>query len=885
MRRKPEGFRPPVETQKTNETSRATSIVERSHEAALSGESFEYASAALATVETFMDVRKQLRTRKFSSFYQLFEDVDAIKHSSLSDTEKDEEMIRLFDAAESRSGAFSPRVADAYLAILFELRGRAYQTKFEENQKKLADLKAFGDLDILTSETQSWEVKLNRLDTRLEGYLAGRRALDKREGNLMDEDTKRIRQEQLKEAPKNPPGRRNESKPGMDEMERLKEGERAPALWSIFPAYGGYYREQSLSVWDASRNTWVEPSYEYKEVHFVPKCEKEDPKKGLLNLKIRSQVVANQWVNIPTPYTHGVSGIDCMGQYFLRQDQNGDLVIMVQGEGVVEVNIALSPVPEKAYGPVDRAKVSVPEMPAQFSEDTAREIEVIRSSKKSSVAKARALAAYTRRHLAYSNDSSFNAVYDSDAKGYFGAIDERRKADCDVANTYFAALCAQLKIPVRHVIGHSVKGKNARGSSEINSGTGHAWSEVFDDKTGQWTRVDATPPGDPNLEEEQQKSPNQKVPGDYGEQEAQSITDEQLEALRKKLAERKEQLSYTKEERELAKATGIEMKEARQIVKEIAVAEDTRLPNGRRVVDVLSSLFNAIVESRKVSVEAYGGPVRKSEGGEGIEELVRHKIGTVSGDSDPASREKIQIDVVQEPTIGGFDLYMIGDKSGSMSSTVEGEELWTIQRRAEYLIFSSLHRFERALERAGIPSGESLSVRTQGISFRGSAEDEIDLDKPLSGKFLAEDKVRLWHSLGNQGGGNGDVAALNHIYGQIQEEQAQAEKSGKIQHRLRLIVACSDGGPDDPARVQEYAEALGKLGTVIVGVGLTDTARAVPEIYSTPHSRGDTAKDINDLPAIVAKHLVAEAVRLFPARSRESARALIDSVIAEFKRI
>lgn len=862
-----------------------TNVLERSHEAALSGESFEDASLALESVEAFADVRKELRARKFPSFYQVFQDIDAVHHSPIIETEKDEELTRLFDAAEGRSGVFSPRVSDLYLAVLSEMRGRAYEPRFQENKSKLSDLKESGDLEILTSNIQSWEVKLNRLDTRLEGYLAGCRALDKREGNLMDDDRREARREKLKNSPKNPPSRRNESKPGMDEMERLKEGERAPALWSIFPAYGGYYREQSLSVWDASRNTWVEPSYQYSDVRFVPRCEQEDSKKGIMNITVRSKLVANQWVNIPTPYTHGVAKVECNAPYFLQQDQNGDVVMMVQSEGEIEVNVVLSPITEKAYGPVDRKKIKAPQMTANFSEVTKQEIERIQKTKKGSLAKARVLASYTRRHLSYSNDSSFNAVYDSDSKGYFGAIDEYKKADCDVANTYFAALCSTLDIPVRHVVGHSVKGKNATGSSEINSGTGHAWSEVWDETTFRWTRVDATPPGDPNLEEEQQKGSNQKVPGDYGEQEAQSITDEQLEALRKKLAERKEKLSYTKEERELAKATGVELKEARHIVKEIAIAEDTRLPNGKRVVDVLSRLFNAIVESRKVTIEAYDGPVRKSEGGEGIEGIVRHKIGVISGDSDPASREKIELDEAQEQSIGGFDLYMIGDKSGSMSSTVDGEALWVMQRRAEYLIFSSLHRFERALERAGIPSGESLSVRTQGISFRGSAEDEIDLDKPLSGKFKPEDKVRLWHSLGNQGGGNGDVAALNHIYGQVQKEQAQAEKIGKAGHRLRLVVACSDGGPDNPAQVQQYAAALGKLGAVVIGIGLTDTARAVPEIYNTPHSRGDIVRDINDLPAVVAKHLVAEAVRLFPARSRESAKTVIESVIAEFKRV
>ncbi|TAL50645.1 hypothetical protein EPN81_02175 [Patescibacteria group bacterium] len=885
MRETPEGFVPPVEAPKVSETLHTASVLERSHEAALLGESFEDAAAALETVEDFIDVRAKLYAHRFPSFYQVFEDIDSVNRSPFPDSEKEEEKSRLLDEAELRSRAFSPRVADLYRGVISELRGNAYEPKFEETRVKLADLIESGDLDVLTSTTESWEVKLNRLDTRFEGYLAGRRALDKREGNLMPDDVRKARQEKLNGQSKNPPSRRNESKPSMDEMDRLKEGERAPAFWTIFPAYGGYFREQSLSVWDARRNTWVEPSYEYHDVQMVPLSENEDKKKGRINFTVHSELHANQWVSVPSPYTHGISKVECAFPYVLQQDQNGDVVIMVQGTGIVEVKVVFAPISQKIHGPVDRAKVKVPNMPVQFSEETQQFIAKIRSSKKTKLAKAWALAAYTQQHLTYSNDSSLNAIYDSDPRGYFGSIDTHQMADCDVSNTYFAALCAQLNIATRQVVGHSVKGKNATGASEIHSGTGHAWSEVWDETTLRWERIDATPAGDPNLEEEQTKGSQQKVPGDYGKQEAKRISDEKLEALRKELAEKKEQLSYTREERELSRVTGIELKEARQIVKEIDVAEDTRLPNGKRIVDVLSRLFNAIVESRKVVVEEYDSPVRKAEGGEGIEEIVRHKIGISSGDSDPVSRERIEDEEDVEPSIGGFDLYIIGDKSGSMSSTVEGEELWKMQRRAEYLIFSSLHRFQRALERAGIPSEESLSVRTEGISFRGSGEEDIDLDKPLSPKFLPQDKVRLWHSLTDQGYSNGDVEALNYIYGQILDEQALEKKGVSMKKRLRLVVACSDGGPDSPSKVQEYAEALGKLGAVVVGIGLTETASTVPVIYNTPYSRGDIAKTIDDLPAIVAKHLVAEAIRLFPARAKESAKAVIESTIAEFRRV
>ena len=137
-------------------------------------------------------------------------------------------------------------------------------------------------------------------------------------------------------------------------------------------------------------------------------------------------------------------------------------------------------------------------------------------------------------------------------------------------------------------------------------------------------------------------------------------------------------------------------------------------------------------------------------------------------------RELPTEEVHEEKDIGGLDMYLIGDKSGSMSSTFEGEQLWQMQRRAAYLIFSSMYRFERNLERAGLQKDHALSVRTQGISFRGGGE--IDVDKPLSSDFTAIDKVRMWKSLSNQGAGNGDAEALGSVYAQIKAELEEQQR-------------------------------------------------------------------------------------------------------------
>lgn len=856
---------------------RPLNMLSAKHAEALAGENFEVAETALAEVEKVAEIRNQLNSRKFTSFYKVFEELDLLQKSALSAQAKELKREELIETAEDRATKFSPRVADLYLAIIAHLRGRPAACRYPQNQVKFEDLLTSGDLDLLTSGG-SWEHKLNRLDTRFEDLLAGRRALDLREGHTMSDEVRESRQVKLANKPSSPPGRSNESKPSMDEMERLKEGERAPAHWKISPAHGGYFREQSFSVWDADRNTWTEPDGVFSDVVLV--TDKEQESGAGSEFTISAEIMANTWTNVPATYTHALKGVECMGDYSLQADQNGDALIMVKGRGKVLVTVTLAKVRNKRYGPFESAAIKVPKMPAQLSAETMAVLEQIAASGQSDLKKAQEIGRFVRRHLTYSNDSSYNEKYENFPDGYFAGIDQLRQADCDVGNTYFPALCAQLKIPTRHVVGHSVPA-NGTSTTQIDSGTGHAWTEVWDAPNRKWVRVDATSAGDPNLTEENNQSEGVPTPGDYGEKEVQEITDQELDELKQKLQEKKQLLSYTKEERSLAKSAEIELREAREIVKEIAVAESTRLPNGKRIVDVLSQLFNAIVETRKSIGQHEVGPVRKREGGERIIDLVRHKIAVQAKDFDASTRERVEEVFEDEVSFGGFDVYVIGDKSGSMQGYNDGESLQVLQRRAEYLIFSALHKFERDLERAGLPTEQALSVRTQGISFRGSNHDEIDLDKPLSGKFSAADKVKLWHSLGRTGGGNGDAAALDYVYTQIKSEQESA--LGQATNRLRMVVACSDGHPDDPAQVKAYAKAIGKLGAVVVGIGLTETAKGVPLIYDTPYSRGDIALNLDDLPAIVAKHLVAEAIKLFPAQSRAGAQAMITGVLAQFK--
>ncbi len=859
--------REPVNRDIVDAESRLDSVLSQNRDARLDSENYEESARALEEVKALREWRDRSHSSDFSSFYRLFESAGTIQRSATSPEESELFKQSLSDRLMPQAQGLSPRVADLYKAILSEMDGRGYSPQFGETQKKITELRDAGDLNLLLDGNVPFAVKANRIQTRLEGDLLGRRALDRRDRRKKDEEREPVDQ------PTTPPPAQDESKPQDYETSKPKEGEPLPAVWTIAPAYGGYFRQQSFDSWDHQANIWRQSEYQYSEVRpIVPDIEDLKTQKG-----ISANLPAGQWTRLPLPYNYALSTENLACE--IKIDQNGDHIVFSQNGGPVSFEIFEGsskrpmPIPDK-----------VPQFVSQLGEETLTRLREIVATKKGNLAKARAAAGWTIRRLKYPETGHFDQTYQSymeelQASDYIAMIDEKRVADCKVANTYFASLCSTLGIPVRHVVGHMVKGKDDEGNSRITSGTGHAWSEVWDETQSEWVRIDATPSGDPQLDEQEESS--EAVPGDYGEQEAVGPSDEYLAELEEKLSELTEKLSYSDEERQLAEAAGVELSEARQIVKEIAEAEDTRLPNGQRVVDLLSQLFSLIVEARRTATPDYTGPLRKREGGEEIDDIVAHRIGTKAGEIDPRSRQKPFERQTDEQVFGGFDLYLIGDKSGSMSQTVDGEAKWKIQRRAEYLIFSALNRFDQNIQRANLRSDHGLSVRSQGISFRNS--DEIDEDRPLSNTFTASDKVKLWRSLGNQGSGNGDVAALSHVLGQIKAEREETEEQHKIDDRLRIVISCSDGYPDNPPAVQNLAGQLGQLNAVVVGLGLTETAAAVPTIFATETSRGEVVKDINHLPAVVAKNVILEATRLFPEKSKKSVDKIVASILDKFK--
>lgn len=774
-------------------------------------------------------------------------------------------------------GGMSPRVADFYQGFLAELYQKDYECRFPINQKKIAQLKEAQDFEVLFDEMYGLPLKSNRLQKGLSGFIASLRALDKRDGNEMTDEIREERKRKLSEQPKNPSSKRSSSRPGVDEMDRLKEGEKAPALWTITPPWGGFYKETTLTQWDNATSTWSENKFTQSPYVFY----KAETKKELSVL--RATIDSDREIPVPLPYTHGIVSVTTdKGTCEVFQDQFGDASVVLRGASSAEISITITPVTKKPKG----APGKPPEFISTFTPETEAELARIKGFK-GSLAQYKELRQYIFKNITYLlpkdavEADRYNQIYRTDARGFAGAVDAVKTGDCDTVNTYFSALCSRLGIASRHCLGHMVKGKGESGGSEINSGTGHGWTEIWDDQSREWVRADVTPPGDPNTESPENQEKANSVPGDYGETPPSEQKEDKrdLTQLRKEVDELRKKLSYTKEERSIAEAAGVSLAEARLFVKEIHDAEKMMLLNGERILDVLSQVFSVILQSRKDNAISYDGPVRRREGGERISHLVKHKIGMMSGDSDPISRELEVEETEVRHMSGGFDVFMIGDRSASMGTQYKDETFLSFQRKVLYLITAAMHNFQSNISRESLSKESEFSVRSEVMTF----DPGITVEKKLGDPFSSLMRYQLWGGLGKLGGGNDEVSALHGVINSIEEDRKSLKKLGKKEDRVRLVILCSDGGimgEEEIAAMQVLMEKLTEMGAVAVGIGLSPQATVIPTCFhNPPHSYGYTLDNIEELPLVVAQQVVARAIELMPSDKKAEAKHLMAEVM------
>lgn len=661
-----------------------------------------------------------------------------------------------------------------------------------------------------------------------------------------------------------PPSSSDSLSPSMDEMEKGKEGE-SRGWFMVRPFFGGYYRGDDFEKWDAVNLCWRKGARKFTEETTVTVS--GEPR------RVMNGSVNPGRTDLPMPYgfVPDVSKLSS-GDLQILSDGRGGYFLENFGDTVLNFSLELV----SADHPIGGEAGDCGFGDFILSEGTETFLKTIKSSGCSEVDCVRAVKQFVRKKLEYSNKSAMNVVYRSgDPNGYFLRIEQNKKADCDVANTYFIALLSKIGIKARLVSGHYVKIKDRAGAAVLSAETAHVWCEVWVNGewltigevwvNSEWSRKDATPPGDPNMDEEEtdEKIDNENNDGDFGEQEIEEISDKKLSEMMKKAEEemKRQSVAVAEAKKEpaakFAEAAGCSVEEARKVMAQMEAARGLRDKSGRLISERLADEFRKIIQENTVERLRYVAPVRMSESDD-LDDPVAAWIDMKTGSTDPIGFARYRREVKREQVYGGFDVIFVVDKSGSMDNVdpSSGAVKWQDQQKFVFLFLDSLFAAAEELRRQKIKMIGPIDIRIGLVSFAaGGARVEL----PLSEGWQEKEQLAVWRSLQNNiGGGTPDHLGLSAAQEMLKSDQEE--------NRLQLVLVSADGGSDNVAATLRVKEALKKSGAVVKAAGIGVGTEAVRVTY---YPDGANLSSFSEVAAWAAEHVIDGARKLFPKKVKK----------------
>ncbi len=719
-------------------------------------------------------------------------------------------------------------------------------------------------LQVLTSPNTQSSVRNDYFNKKIAGLLNYAYRSDLRK--LRDEEKVEEESQEKKGNEEMPPDSRDDMDTSMDEMEK-NEGEENKGYFSVHPFFGGYYRENVYNK-HAGGSRW---KTERGELTAGPEIElKEDSKKVF-----RGKVNGGRLADFPLPYGYrpDIRTVKASDELKFLIDGNGNWLI--DSRGLEKFPISFTVMIGEAESSIAERRLEVNENDLAVESpyagaDAGKALAEI-ENETDNLVKARKLKRFVRNYLTYSNDSSFNKVYQNHPVGYFAGIEEHRQADCDVANAYYINLLSASGVKARLATGNYVKSKDSNGAASLNSGNRHAWTEVYNTEDKKWHRFDATPEGDPNADEEMPDELPEDEPGegDFGEQEAPELTEEQLDDLKRKMQEAEKEAETREREkdweaREWAKDAECSYEEALIVREKIRQA---RLKYAN-VLEKLRTQFQEIVETNLVPKATTKGPVKRSIGDEPDSwTMIGRDIRTGSNDPEGYAMEAKTNKMIQD--YSGLDIHFVVDRSSSMNYIDESSGLpkKDEQQLACFILQDALYSFAektRIAQRAG-KLISPLDVKSSLTAFQAGSAGVI---KSSGSSWGPKEQYAVWKGLeSNIGGGTPAHLGLVKVREVIEadlNDEVQAGKKKKSKPRVRAVMAFMDGEVDDLSAYIKEDNKLRDLGVMVSAWGMTKSGEAVKA-----YPGGHCVEKVADLPSHVSKEIIAEAKKLTAKKGKK----------------
>lgn len=650
-----------------------------------------------------------------------------------------------------------------------------------------------------------------------------------------------------------------EVRSSMESGMEKREGE-PTALFAVRPFYGGYYKQLVFDRFDPTTLRWEKPDNELHE----PEAHASAPvgKRVLLGKARRGTPLA-----IPLPYDwicepDILTTPDTGGRLMQNQDGQWYLELPGTGVGAYAMTIAQKEYREEGAGGDVRPCVIAGALPHELAQQLAE----VKASPLQPLARARALTRIIRDSLEYSNDPAAYADYTADSQKFFEKIWATKKADCHVANTFAARALTEAGIACRFIGGHFVKEKGEKDEAILHAGNGHAWLEVYDTVGMRWVRLDATPKGDPTVDEAVQEQ-DLSGEGDFGENDREIASTEEVKKkireLQKQGGGKRATPEYQRSEEQFAHDAECTESQAREFLRALERVREIKDERGTPIVELLIAEWKKIVQEYVLQQSDYRGPVRMDEG-DRLEDPVAARIDIAVGEYNPTGFEKIVSVEKVQAEFGGINMYFSFDLSGSMteSDPVSGRSKADVQRDAGLLFVDSL--MQCAFVARQMASQEvSLPVKIMVTVASGSGRVQL----PLTDRWTPKEQWLFYTALAQTvRGGTPIHETLAHIERAHDVEVAslQNKKIPKEKQPIHYTVELTDGIPDDVSAVCVAHARMQKKGMAVRAYVIGENP---PENYG---ASAEPVESFSAVPALLAKDIVSVFQKLKPTRVKRT---------------
>ncbi len=350
--------------------------------------------------------------------------------------------------------------------------------------------------------------------------------------------------------------------------------------------------------------------------------------------------------------------------------------------------------------------------------------------------------------------------------------------------------------------------------------------------------------------EKEETDPNKIFADEYAEAEKkfpEAVPVEEIEKAFKEWREAQEDKnSADKADEDYAKKIGVEKTDLQNYRKIVESLEKITNPETDvSIIEELRNLFNRIISKRFKKAQVPKYPV---EEGDELVDPAQLVADVKSGNLQPRVWEDTEIKEKRGDRFGEVEITLVYDRSSSMAGR-KAEE----QRKSAVLAMEGLKEFAELCEAEKINIDKPLEVKSEIYSFANSNEDKIPLKK-MSAELGEAERIKVLKKLYDVPGTTTDFNCLEAIDNNLDENVKMKIKIGELK---KIVIVFTDGGSDNPVKVQSVLKSLKDKGMVVIGVGIgimknSDEGKLILSTYAP---NAEPVEDVLRLPGILGELL------------------------------